>query len=190
MIKTLKGLVPWFSWRHTIHNVIRGLVKQCIPQLQRALLPCWSEMKAQDHFSKGALCINCKARSVPVFFYKYPTLMLLSGSATDCPENLTAMPSNPAQNSVVIEVPVTTSLLVMQCQERRTKTLVQRRPWKGETGWSSSFVKGKVKWPHCTDPWNLISGAHARTCHRWKIRRFLADQQTSVDIWEKHNYCF
>lgn len=66
-------------------------------------------MKAQGHFLKGALCINCKAVPGPVFFYKYPTVILLSGQLVAKPDILTAMPSKPAQNGIVIKVPVTTA---------------------------------------------------------------------------------
>lgn len=66
-------------------------------------------MKAQGHFLKGALCINCKAAPAPVFFYKYPTVILLSGQLVAEPDILTAMPSKPAQNSIVMKVPVTTT---------------------------------------------------------------------------------
>lgn len=65
-------------------------------------------MKAQGHFLKGALCINCKTVPAPVFFYKYPTVILLSGQVVAEPDILTAMPSTPAQNSIV-KVPVTTT---------------------------------------------------------------------------------
>lgn len=66
-------------------------------------------MKAQGHFLKGALCINCKAMPAPVFFYKYPTVILLSDQLVAEPNTLTAMPSKPAHNDIVIKVPVTTT---------------------------------------------------------------------------------
>lgn len=66
-------------------------------------------MKAQGHFLKGALCINCKAVPAPVFFYKYPTVILLSGQLVAEPDIWTAMPSKPAQNGIVIKVRVTTT---------------------------------------------------------------------------------
>lgn len=64
-------------------------------------------MKAQGHFLKGALCINCKAVPASVFFYKYPTVMLLSGQLVAEPDILSAMPSKPARNCIVMKVPVT-----------------------------------------------------------------------------------
>lgn len=66
-------------------------------------------MKAQGHFLKGALCINCKTAPAPVFFYKYLTVILLSVQSVTEPDILTAMLSKPAQNSIVMKVPVTTT---------------------------------------------------------------------------------
>lgn len=64
-------------------------------------------MKAQGHFLKGALCINGKAVPAPVFFYKYPTVILLSGQLVAEPDILTAMSYKPAQNGMIIEVSIT-----------------------------------------------------------------------------------
>lgn len=75
-------------------------------------------MKAPGHFLKGALCINCKALPAPVFFYKYPTVILLSGQLVAEPNTLTTMPLKPAHNGIVIKVPVTTttgSSLTISC---------------------------------------------------------------------------
>lgn len=66
-------------------------------------------MKAQGHFLKGALCINCKAVPAPASFYKYPTVILLSGQLVAELDISTAMPSKPAQKSIVIKVLVTTA---------------------------------------------------------------------------------
>lgn len=66
-------------------------------------------MKAQGRFLKGALCINCKAVPASVFFYKYPTVILLSGQLVADSDILTAMPSKPAHNGTVIKVPVTST---------------------------------------------------------------------------------
>jgi len=66
-------------------------------------------MKAQGHILKGALCINCKAVPAPVLFYKYPTVILLSGQLVAGLDILTVMPSKPAQNGIVVKVPVTTT---------------------------------------------------------------------------------
>lgn len=66
-------------------------------------------MKAQGHFLKGALCINCKAVPAPVFFYKYPTVILLSGQLVAEPDILTAVSYKPAENGIIIKVSVTTT---------------------------------------------------------------------------------
>lgn len=165
MIKTLKGLVPWIYWRHIIHNMIRGLVKQYIPQLQRVLLPCWSEMKAQGHFLKGALCIYCKAVPAPVFFYKYPThIAFWAVSSRTRHFNCYAFKTSSA---IVMKAPVTTttgnsftSSCVMPGDRKHNKEVVQvvqGRPEHGEAGWNSSFVKYKLSVALCTDPelWSL-----------------------------------
>lgn len=155
--------------------MIRGLVKQCIPQLQRVLHPCWSEMKAQGHFLKGALCINCKAVPAPVFFYKYPTVILLSGQLVADPDILTAMPSKPAHNGTVIKVPVTNttrSSFTITCavpgDGKKPTSARKATVWGGWLKYQHCKTQSKVG--HCTEPQTLISGAHVRMCHRSQFK--------------------
>lgn len=95
-------------------------------------------MKAQGHFLKGALCINCKAVPAPVFFYKYPTVILLSGQLAAEPDILTAMLSKPARNSIVMKVPVTTitgySFTISCAMPGEGKYNTGARPQQGEAG--------------------------------------------------------
>lgn len=60
-------------------------------------------MKAQGHFLKGALCINCEAAPAPVSLYKYPTVILLSGQLEAEADHLTAVPPKPAQRALLFK---------------------------------------------------------------------------------------